>query len=168
MKSTAPILCALTATLIGCASPQPARLVLLNRSTGDRYVGAVVPDQEGAMTVSIEINHVFFSGRFDPSNGNTGALLVGSGGDVLHCDFHIDQKARTGTGECLRAGPQRFDVTLSNQVADREDGPRDRAKGLRNGACGNLIARVPAGAARADAQVEKLAVEKMREGCRGV
>ncbi len=64
------------------------------------------------MTVSIEINGVFFSGKFDPSGED--AVLVGTGADLLHCVFHFDPRTHAGAGECLLSGHQRFDVTLSD------------------------------------------------------
>jgi len=114
MKSTAPLLCALTAVLIGCGTLAPSRLVLVDRSTGGRYVGSVVPNQEGSMTASVEVNGVTFIGKFEASKANAAAVLVGTGGDMLRCALHLDPTARSGTGECLRAGSQRFNVTLSN------------------------------------------------------
>ena len=114
MTQTVPLLCALAAALVGCSTAPPASLVLSDRATGTRYVGAVVTSGETSATASIEINGVLFSGMFDPSNGNAVAILVGTGGDFLHCVFHFDPRMRTGDGECLRAGARRFDVTLSN------------------------------------------------------
>ena len=114
MTRTAPLLCALTAALIGCRTALPANLVLSDRSTGARYVGAVVSSGEALATASIEINGVFFSGKFDPYNGNAVAILVGTGGDLMHCVFHFDPTTRIGDGECLRAGARRLDATLSD------------------------------------------------------
>jgi hypothetical protein len=52
------------------------------------------------MTASIEINGMFFSGKFDPSNSNAVATLVGTGSDLLHCVLHFD----TGRAEARRQG----------------------------------------------------------------
>ena len=114
MTRTAMLSCVLASTLMGCATPPPARLVLLNRATGSQYAGTVVSNREGLMTVSIEINGIFFSGKFDASNGNTVATLVGSGSDLLQCVFHFDTNGRTGVGECTQAGSRRFQVTLAD------------------------------------------------------
>ncbi len=114
MTRTVPLLCALAAALIGCSTALPTSLVLSDRSTGARFVGAVVSSGEAQATASIEINGVFYSGKFDPSNGNAVALLVGTGGDLLHCVFHFDPRTRTGVGECQLARARRFDVTLSD------------------------------------------------------
>ena len=114
MTRTAPVFCALAATLLGCSTALPGSLVLSNRSTGDRYVGAVASSGEALATASIEINGVFFSGKFDPSNGNAVAVLVGSGGDLLNCVFHFDPRTHVGVGECLQPGSRRFDVILSD------------------------------------------------------
>ncbi len=114
MTRTVSLLCALAAALIGCGTALPISLVLSDRSTGARYVGAVVSSGVALATASIEINGVFYSGKFDPSNDNFVALLVGTGGDLLHCVFHFDLRTRIGVGECLGAGARRFDVTLSD------------------------------------------------------
>ncbi len=114
MTRTAMLLCVLASTLIGCAASPPARLLLLNRATGSQYVGTVVQKREESMMVSVEIDGVLFAGKFDLSNGNAMATLVGSGSDLLHCVLHFDPRTRTGSGECMQAGPRRFDVTLSD------------------------------------------------------
>ena len=114
MTRTPPLLYALAATLVGCSTALPANLVLSNRATGDRYVGAVASNGDALATASIQINGVFFSGKFDPSNANAVAVLVGSGGDILNCLFHFDPRTRTGAGECLQPGPRLFDVRLSD------------------------------------------------------
>ena len=64
------------------------------------------------MTVSLEINGVFFRGKFDPTSEE--AVLIGTGADLLHCVFHFDPRTHAGAGECLQSGLQRFDVTLAN------------------------------------------------------
>lgn len=114
MTRTAALLCVLASTLMGCSTSPPVRLVLLNRATGSRYVGTVVANREASMTASIEVNGLFFSGKFDPSSGNAVTTLVGTGGDLLQCVFHFDLRTRTGVGECMQAGPRSFAVTLSD------------------------------------------------------
>jgi len=113
MKSNAPMLLALATILIGCMTARPTRLVLLDPSTGARFVGAVVPGADASMTASIDINGVSFRGKFHPSDSGTAALLVGTGSDLLHCTLRFDAQTRTGSGQCVHAGAQRFDVTLS-------------------------------------------------------
>ena len=116
MTRTAVLLCVLAAAFAGCASSPPARLVLLNRATGSRHVGTVVAsNREASMMASIEINGVHFNGRFGPSKeGSDVVNLLGSGGDLLHCVFHLDPRTRTGTGECAQTGARSFDATLSD------------------------------------------------------
>jgi hypothetical protein len=113
MKSIAPMLLALATILIGCMTARPTRLVLLDSSTGARFVGAAVQGADASMTASIEINGVSFRGKFNPSDNGAPALLVGTGSDLLHCMLRFDARTRIGTGKCVQAGVQRFDVTLS-------------------------------------------------------
>lgn len=114
MTRTTALLCVLASSLMGCNTSPPARLVLLDPAAGSRYFGTVVANREASMTASIEVNGVFFSGKFDPSNGNAVITLVGTGSDLLHCVFHLDPRTRTGVGECMQSGPRRFEVTLSD------------------------------------------------------
>ena len=115
MTRTAVLLCLLASTLASCSTLPPARLVLLNRATGSRHVGTVVAsDREASMTASIEIDGVFFRGTFDPSKGNDVVSLLGSGGDLLRCQFRFDPRSRAGAGECVQAGARTFEATLSD------------------------------------------------------
>jgi hypothetical protein len=113
MKSNAPMLLTLAAILVGCMTARPTRLVLLESSTGARYVGAAVPGADTSMTASIEINGVSYRGKFTPSDSGTAAILVGTGSDLLHCMLRFDAKTRIGSGQCVQSGAQRFNVTLS-------------------------------------------------------
>jgi len=113
MKPMSALVFALATAFIGCSTARPARLVLINPTTGGRFVGEYLPSGETSMSASIEINGVHFRGTFDPSRGDEVALLVGTGSDLLHCKLHVDAKTQTGVGECVQAGHQRFDVTLS-------------------------------------------------------
>lgn len=113
MKSSLPLLLALATILISCTTTRPTHLVLLNATTGARFVGTVVPGDDALMTASIEINGVSFRGKFDPSVSSTATILVGAGSDLLHCTLHFNAKTRIGSGECVQTGRQRFDLILS-------------------------------------------------------
>ncbi len=115
MTRTAALLCVLVSMFVGCSTLPPSRLVLLDRASGSRHIGTVVPsDREASMTASIEINGVFFHGTFDPSKGSEVVNLPGSGGDLLQCVFRFDPRTRTGAGECVQTGARKFDATLSD------------------------------------------------------